>query len=206
MKKVLSIFAAATALFCLSSCGGGGSDSAGRDVMTIQDLNACSKKFCMGYQVYMEIIPYDSTNAQRTGNSIQGVRARAVTGGSTVEMYLSYDMTSDTEAQMKFSVSRVDYLQDQEFLAGLGFAVDQESSSGTSVYLPNTLTSISGLNTTLYFDFAAQRVQTISTYSGYEAFESSDSSSSSSSSTTTEYVAATGEIDNGTTWFQVRPR
>ena len=203
MKKFLSMFVlAAAALFGLNSCGGGGGDSAEKDVMTIQSLNACSKKFCLGYQVYMEIIPYDSTNARRTGNSINGVRARAVTGGSTVDLYLSYVMTSDTEAQMQFSVSRVDYLQDQEFLAGLGFAVEQTGSSGTAVYLPNTLTSISGLNTTLYFDFAAQRVQTISTFSGYTENETT----SDSGSTTTEYIAATEEIDNGTTWFQVRPR
>ena len=89
-----------------------------------------------------------------------------VAGDSRIDAVFTYEMPEKDArtASLQFSVSRngnSEDLTDKDFLAGLGFAVlATDEASGSSIVLPNTITSVSGMTCTIKFNFDAQKMET----------------------------------------------
>ncbi len=169
MKKIFSLFATAlVALFGLTCCGGGGGGSSDPGYMSIEDFASGTKKFVTGYNLIMEIIPsldgsYTPTVTDTKASFVPGVM---VAGDSRIDAVFTYEMPEKDArtASLQFSVSRngnSEDLTDKDFLAGLGFAVlATDEASGSSIVLPNTITSVSGMTCTIKFNFDAQKMET----------------------------------------------
>ena len=172
MKKIFSLFATAlVALFGLTCCGGGGGGSNEPGYMSIEDFAAGTKKFVTGYNLIMEIIPSLDGSYQPTvtDTSVTMMPGMMLAGNARISVYFTYAMPEKDArtATLNFSVSdgSVEDLTDKDFLAGLGFAVmSTDEASGTSVLLPNTITSLSGMTCTIKFNFDAQKMETEATF------------------------------------------
>lgn len=176
MKKIFSLFATAlVALFGLTCCGGGG-DSSEPGYMSIQDFYTGTKKFVTGYNLVMQIIPNDGAADSDSDPFVTSVDDTSVNfrpgwikaGDAEISAYFTYAMPEKDArtATLTFSVTgSVEDLTDKDFLAGLGFAVlATDESAGTAIVLPNTITSLSGMNCVLEFNFDAQKMETTVTF------------------------------------------
>lgn len=202
MKKFFSLcVTVAVALFGLTCCGGGGDNNP--DAMSVKDFAAGAKKFRLGYQLQLDIIPYgadgrDSRVTETRAAMIPGVMDA---GKSTIPVSMTYwvdDAEEGNMAYLSFSVTdSAEDLTDKDLLAGLGFPVmATDNDSDTSIILPNTVTSISGIKAELQFDFNAGTMRCTGTYEGYTL----NADGTQSSTTTTFY------INNGVVPFIVSPR
>lgn len=179
MKKIFSLFATAlVALFGLTCCGGGGGGSSEAGYMSIEDFAAGTKKFVTGYNLIMEIIPtldgsYTPTVSDTMVSFMPGVM---VAGDARIPAIFTYEMAEKDSraATLSFSVTgSAEDLTDKDFLAGLGFAVlATDESAGTTIVLPNTITSLSGMTCTMEFNFDAQKMETRASFVNVEVTES----------------------------------
>ena len=178
MKKIFSLFATAlVALFGLTCCGGGGGSSE-PGYMSIEDFATATKKFVTGYNLIMEIKPtLDGTFTPDTSNPLMVTFMPGVmeAGDARISAVFTYEMAEENArtAKLSFSVTgSAEDLTDKDFLAGLGFAVlATDESAGTAIVLPNTITSLSGMNCVLEFNFDAQKMETTATFVNVELTE-----------------------------------
>ncbi len=175
MKKIFSLFATAlVALFGLTCCGGGGGGSSEPGYMSIKDFATGTKKFVTGYNLIMEIKPTldGSYTPVTTDTSVSFMPGVIVAGDARVSTVLTYEMAEENARTATLTISvkdDVEDLTDKNFLAGLGFAVlATDESAGTTIVLPNTITSLSGMNCSIEFNFDAQKMETRATFVNVE--------------------------------------
>lgn len=201
MKKIFSFFATAlVALFGLTCCGGGGSGSE-PGYMSIEDFAAGTKKFVTGYGLVMEIVPTPGDGdytPQVTDTKVSFMPGYFEAGDTRIEAALTYwmDEPDARTAYLQFSlIGDVEDLTEKNFLAGLGFAtLATDEAAGTTIILPNTITSLSGMNCTLEFNFDAQQMQTTARFVNMVV---------NADGKTTIYEEL---VQNGTTAFAVYPQ
>lgn len=179
MKKIFSLFATAlVALFGLTCCGGGGGGSSEAGYMSIQDFSTGTKKFVTGYNLIMEIKPTldGSYTPITTDTSVSFMPGVLVAGDARVPAVFTYEMAEENARSATLTISvtdDVEDLTDKNLLAGLGFAVlATDESAGTAIVLPNTITSLSGMNCSIEFNFDAQKMETRATFVNVEVTES----------------------------------
>lgn len=147
--------------------------------MSIKDFATGTKKFVTGYNLIMEIIPTpDGKYTPDTSNplAVSFMSGVLVAGDSRVPAVLTYEMAEEDARTATLSISvteDVEDLTDKNLLAGLGFAVlATDESAGTTIVLPNTITSLSGMNCSIEFNFDAQKMETRATFVNVEVTES----------------------------------
>lgn len=179
MKKIFSLFATAlVALFGLTCCGGGGGGSSEPGYMSIKDFATGTKKFVTGYNLIMEIIPIPDGTSIPDDNDLKVsfLSGVMVAGDSRVPAVFTYEMAEENARTATLSISvkdDVEDLTDKNLLAGLGFAVlATDESAGTTIVLPNTITSLSGMSCSIEFNFDAQKMETRATFVNVEVTES----------------------------------
>ena len=173
MKKFFSLCVlAVSALFGLTCCSGGGNDS-DADYMSINDFARGGKKFRCGYQLQLDIEPFGTDgNMSKVGETYaSSIPGRLQAGTTPIPVNLTYKMAEkdSRQATLTFQVTdNADQLSDRNLLAGLGFAVSDTDANGELNVQTgqNKVTSISGINCTLYFDFDAREMRCTGTYQG----------------------------------------
>lgn len=146
--------------------------------MSIEDFATGTKKFVTGYNLIMEIKPTldGSYSPIKTDTSVSFMPGVLVAGDARVPAVFTYEMAEENARSATLTISvtdDVEDLTDKNLLAGLGFAVlATDESAGTAIVLPNTITSLSGMNCSIEFNFDAQKMETRATFVNVEVTES----------------------------------